>query len=407
MRVLISGAGIAGTTLAYWLAHYGYAVTVVEKAAQPREGGYKIDVRGPAIDVVKRMGVFDAIKAHETGVDRATFVDRRGRRLADMDADLFMFRNGDDLEVMRGTLARILYEATPDTVEYLFGDSVTGIDFDGSGRPTVRFAHSASREFDLIIGADGMHSQVRHLTFGEETQFLKPLGHNVAVLAVTNHLGLDREERLYCEPGRTLELYSTRGQTDARALFLFRSAPTATRGLDDAATKRMLAQAVGDMGWEVPRILSELSTTADFYFDQLATVVMDTWSHGPVALLGDAAHCATPASGQGTSLALVGAYVLAGELAAAHGDHQTAFRRYEEIMRPFAEANQRLADNIRQMVLGSRLMIRAMVLSMRILPKLPVKAVFAKKIQEQLGAAVNGITLPSYQDHVPGAAQLQ
>ncbi|MER7334770.1 MULTISPECIES: FAD-dependent monooxygenase [unclassified Micromonospora] len=394
--VLISGAGIAGTTLAYWLRRHGFIPTVVERAALLRDGGYKVDVRGVALDVIDRMGLLADMQKARTEIRRASFVDAAGSVRASMDGDLFGGRAGEDIEVMRGDLSRMIYGRTQGDVEYILGDTVTGLT-DGPDGVRVSFRHAAPRAFDLVVGADGLHSVTRNLAFGDESRFIRHLGHHVSIFSVPNHLGLDREEVTYPLPGRTALVYSTRQDTAAKAMFLFADPRQAYDRRDVRAQQALLAEAFHDAGWEVPRLLDAMRDAPDFYFDSISQVHLNRWSNGRVTLVGDAAYCASPASGQGTSLALVGAYVLAGELAAADGDHRAAFGRYEERMRGFVEQNQRLGpSNLKGMVMRSQGLIRFQLLMLRLLPHLPGRDRIAGRITENIHRAATAITLPTY-----------
>ncbi len=310
--ILISGASIAGPALAYWLRRYGFNPTVVERAPALREGGYKVDIRGAAVAVAERMGLLAELQRASTDMRGASFVNHAGKRLATMDADLFGGRSGEDVEIMRGDLARILYEATRSDIEYIFDDSITSIT-QGETDVNVTFAHGPARSFDLVVGADGLHSGVRALAFGDESAFIRSLGHYIAIFTVPNYLKLDRWELLYAVPGKTTNVYSTRQDSAAKALFLFAAPPLDYDRRDIGQQKRILAERFAGEGWEVERLLEHMADAPDFYFDAISQVHMGRWSNGRVALVGDASYGPSPASGQGTSLALVGAYVLAGD----------------------------------------------------------------------------------------------
>ncbi|MFI6814186.1 FAD-dependent monooxygenase [Nonomuraea sp. NPDC050328] len=388
MDILISGASIAGTTTAYWLRRYGHTVTVVERAPAIRPGGYKVDIRGAALDVIRRMGLLDQVRAHSTDMRHATHYNRAGKPVAVMDAAIFGGREGEDEEIMRGDLNRLLFDLTRDEVEYVFDDTITAIADDG----TVTFENSAPRVFDVVVGADGVHSTTRRLAFGDESRFAREMGHYVAICSVPNHLGLDREEACHVAPGRTAMVYSTRAATDAKALFLWSSPALDHDRHDVAAQKRLLAEAMSGLGWEVPALLEHVERAEDFYFDSLTRIHLDTWSAGRVVLVGDAAYCASPASGQGTSLALVGAYVLAGELARGDG-----FAGYEREMRAFAEANQKLADtNLKGMVMSSAVAIWISMKVLSLVPRLPMRDAMVERIAGPIREAANGIELKSY-----------
>jgi 2-polyprenyl-6-methoxyphenol hydroxylase-like FAD-dependent oxidoreductase len=340
MRVLISGAGIAGLTVGYWLRRHGFTPTIVERAPSLLTGGYKIDVRGTALQVLERMGIHDAVVAASTDMQGALIVDRNGKVVNEMSGDQFGHRAGGDLEIVRGTLCRILLDRQSDG-EFIFGESVQAISQSPKG-VEVAFAKSSPRAFDLVIGADGLHSHVRALAFGDESRFLRELGLYLCVYTVPNYLNLDRVEMQYTELGRMAQIWSSRGDANAKACFGFAAPNVAVDLRDRAQQQRVLADVYKGIGWEVPRLLEMMPDAPDYYFDVAAQIDMAQWSRDRVVLVGDAGYCASPLSGQGTSLALVGAYVLAGELAAAGGAYQAAFQQYEKQMRPFVGLNQAL-----------------------------------------------------------------
>ncbi|MEV4399551.1 FAD-dependent monooxygenase [Nonomuraea sp. NPDC049607] len=387
-NVLISGASIAGTSLAYWLRRHGFTVTVVERAPAIRTGGYKVDVRGAALDVIRRMGLLDAVTARATGMRVATHYDGKGRPVATMDADLFGGREGEDAEIMRGDLNELLYDLTRDDAEYLFGDSVTAVADDG----LVTFEHAEPRRFDLVVGADGMRSNIRRIAFGADDQYVRDLGYYVSISTVPNTLGLDREEAVHAAPGRTANVYSTRRDGAAKALFMWASQPLSYDHRDVGRQKDLLAEAMTGVEWEVPALLGAVREADDFSFDSVSQVHMDQWSKGRVVLLGDAAYCASPASGQGTSLAIVGAYVLAGELARGGGA-----AGYEREMREFVRVNQELGPaNVRGMVIGSRLALWFQLRMLKLMPHLPGKDKVIERVAGAIHRAATAIRLKSY-----------
>jgi 2-polyprenyl-6-methoxyphenol hydroxylase-like FAD-dependent oxidoreductase len=391
-NILISGASIAGPALAYWLREHGYTVTVVERSPMPRPGGYKIDVRGRAMEVLERMGLADEVRRHHTDMRGGAFLDRKGKTVVEMDGDTVGFREPTDVEVLRGDLARILLAAT-EGVEYVYDDSITALTEDEHG-VAVTFERSLPRRFDLVLGADGLHSVVRALAFGPEERFLRSLGHYVAIFSVPNMLELDRWETIQAEKGRTLNVYSTKQDSQAKAAFMFASEPLDYDRRDTARQQQLLAEVFAPHGWIAPQLLAAMPSAPDFYFDGMSVVEMEHWSTGRIALVGDAAYCPSPASGQGTSLALVGAYVLANELARAGGDHKAAFAAYEQRMRHFVAVNQRQSSNIKRMVAGSRFMLWLNTTMMRLMPYLPGTAKIMEKVRAEIRDAANAVELP-------------
>lgn len=393
--VLISGASIAGPALAYWLRRYGFRPTVVERAPRPRGGGQAVDIRGTAREVVERMGLMDAVRRAHTGVRGMAYVDRHDRVLARMDPDAFGDSGGAiaDLEILRGDLVRILHEATRDGVEYVFDDSIASLRQDDGG-VDVTFERSGSRRFDLVVGADGLHSNVRRLAFGPEDAYVTDLGHRLAIFPATTRLRLDGWEHLYAMPRRLAALYPVGGDGAVRAMFFLAAPPGAGDPGDVQAQKRLVADAFAGEGWEVPRMLEAMWEARDFYFDRASRVHLDRWSRGRVALLGDAAFGGSV--GMGTSMALVGAYALAGELAAARGDHRAAFARYDETLRDYVTACQKpLPGGARGFLPPTRLEIWLRVQMLRVMSRLPLRGKLTGGLQE----TANAVALRDYRDH--------
>jgi 2-polyprenyl-6-methoxyphenol hydroxylase-like FAD-dependent oxidoreductase len=389
-NVLVSGASVAGPSVAYWLARHGFRVTVVETAAAIRDGGYAVDLRAAAVEVASRMGVLQDIRSASTQMGDMWNVDSADRRLATLPAEIF----GGEIEVLRGDLSQILYEHTKAGVEYVFGDSIAALIEDASG-VQVTFESGRSRRFDLVIGADGLHSNTRRLAFGRESDFTEFLGYYLSIFTVPNKLNLDYTGHIYKTPGRIAAMYSARGNTQAKAFFAFSSPMLSYDHRDIAEQKKLLTQAyVGETGWEVPWLLGELTQTPDFYFDSTSQVHLDRYSRGRVVLLGDAAYCASPLSGQGTGLAIVGAYVLAGELAAANGDHVAGFDRYERQMRGYVAACQKLAVSAGPQLVPPNPFQNWMInQSLRILPYTPWKGAITAPPRK----AANAIELKTYE----------
>jgi 2-polyprenyl-6-methoxyphenol hydroxylase-like FAD-dependent oxidoreductase len=333
-QVLISGASVAGPTLAYWLRRHGFTPTVVERTPALRAGlgGHAVDLFGPSVDVAEWAGILPQVLAARTRTELIS-IERPGRPTIELDVSRVVAGiAARHVEIMRGELASILYEATRHDVEYRFGDSIRTLDQDGGG-VEVAFEHGPPRRFDLVVGCDGLHSNVRRLVFGEEPGYRHYLGGYLGVFTLSNYRGLDGRMVAWNAPGRAAAMYPVRQTGQARALFLFRAAEELRYDHGDLeAERRLLRERFPEPVWELPRILSELEAAPDYYFDSISQIRMPTWSRGRVTLAGDAGYSPGPAVGGGTALAVVGAFVLAGELAAAAGDPARAFVGYERAM---------------------------------------------------------------------------
>ncbi|RJL32613.1 FAD-dependent monooxygenase [Bailinhaonella thermotolerans] len=320
-KILISGAGIGGLALAHWLARYGHAVTVVEKAPAMRPGGQAVDFKGAAhLTVLERMGILEDVRRHATGGADLYFVDADGRRLGVMPGEF----TGGDLEILRGDLARLLHDRVRDRADVVFGDSITSLAETPDG-VRATFERAAPGAYDLVVGADGIHSNVRRLVFGPERDYVRHQGHYYALAGLDRDFGPDG--LMYNEPGRLVSV----GGNKAPAFFVFASPELEYDRYDPEAQIAILTRAYAGMGWRTAEVVEALQGTRDVYLDSISRVHMEEYTRGRVALLGDAGYGNT-LGGFGSGLALVGAYVLAGELAAAGGDHRAAFRRYQEIL---------------------------------------------------------------------------
>ncbi|MGW5675428.1 FAD-dependent monooxygenase [Streptomyces sp. NPDC003860] len=342
--VLISGASIAGPALAYWLHRSGFTVTVVEKAGALRSGGYPIDIRGTALEVVRRMGILPQLRDAHVESRRCTFLDADGATIASVNPHAVAGGvEGQDLEVRRGDLATALYELVRDDVEFLFGNSVAALTQSAHG-VDVTFHRGQHRTFDLVVGADGMHSATRETLFGPEARFHRYLDYCFAIFTMPNTLGLSHEVVLWNTPGKAAALYAV-GDTDELHAFLNFHQPEpplhALRNPD--AQRDLLATTFAGAGWEIPRLVDAVHDADDLFFDTVGQIRMPRWSNGRVALAGDAAHAPSFLTGQGSSLALAGAYVLANALATER-DHTAAFAAYERGAREFVTVNQELVD---------------------------------------------------------------
>lgn len=328
-RVLISGASIAGPALAFWLHRYGFDVTVVEKAHEIRTGGQAVDFKGPTHrTVLARMGILDAVQAASVEDNDGTIVNTAGRKIGVVPGAFA----GGEINIPRGDLARILYDLTSESCEYVFGDSMRSLVETENG-VDVTFEHGAPRTFDLVIGADGIHSNVRTLAFGPERDYVSHLGYYY-VLA---DLDAGDDDVLYNEPGRMVGI----GGSKAPAFFVFRSDPLPATGDDVDAQKQQLINAYQGGRWRIPELIAKIPDATDFYMDSISRVTMNHYTTGRVALLGDSAY-GNALGGFGTGLAVVGAYVLAGELHRADGDATAGFDHYEAKFRQYASVSQKI-----------------------------------------------------------------
>ncbi|KAL1310784.1 hypothetical protein AAFC00_001029 [Neodothiora populina] len=343
-KVLISGAGIAGPTLAFWLNRAGIETTIVERAPSVPTAGQQIDIRGPAREVIKRMGLEDVIRSKTTDERGLAFIDSTGKTRAAYGVDA---SGGDsfssDIEILRGDLASIFYEATKDTTEYKFGDTIAELHQSNDG-VEVHFASGASQRFDLVIAADGMRSTTRKITFDSDDS-LKHLGMYTCYFTIPANDTDGEWAKWYNAPGRRCILARPDGHGSLRTyLSVMSGAAAHYHELDTNGQKRLMREIFSDAGWESERILDSMDAATDFYMQDIAQVKMPSWSRDRVALLGDAAYCPSPISGMGTSVAMEGAYVLAGEIARHRDneDHTKGLQAYERKMRPRIEKAQEL-----------------------------------------------------------------
>jgi 2-polyprenyl-6-methoxyphenol hydroxylase-like FAD-dependent oxidoreductase len=399
--VLISGASVAGPTLAYWLCRSGFTPTVVERTPALRAGlgGHAVDLFGASVDVAERMGILPKVLAARTRTERIC-LERPGKPPIELDVGRLVAGISErHVEVMRGELTSILYEATRDDVEYRFGDSIRTLDQDGDG-VEVTFEQGGPRRFGLVVGADGLHSGVRRLVFGEEERFRHYLGGYLGVFSLPNYRGLDGRMVAYSAPGRTAAMYPVRQTGQARALFLFRAAAELRYDHHDLdQQRRLLREAFAEHAWELPRLLAELEHASDFYFDSISQVRMPSWSSGRVTLVGDAGYCPAPAVGGGTALAVIGAYVLAGELRAAGGDPARAFPGYERELAELVRRSRSIGPTVMKTLIPRRpLEVWLTTQVLRLVPRLP--AALQRRLsafQGRPARALSAATLKQYE----------
>jgi 2-polyprenyl-6-methoxyphenol hydroxylase-like FAD-dependent oxidoreductase len=343
-RALVSGASIAGPALGYWLTRNGWSVTLVERSAHVRGGGYPIDLRGTAVQVAKRMGIYDDVRRHQVGRRSTRILNRSGRRIATMDlsAELLNDEATGDVELPRGDLAKVLYELTRDRVDYVFNESVATVT-PHENRVDVTFVSGRSDSFDIVVGADGIHSTTRRLVFGPEADYIKHLGAIVAIWDMDEAELSPCTGTMYSIPGCTA-MHMRENTGPARGFMAFIVDDPGAVDLDDTKSAPRLARQAFD-GHLIPvvqQLLADLEHTDDVFYDTVSQIHIDSWHRGRVVLVGDSAYAPSFLSGQGTSIALIGAFVLASELVASP-DPEMAFTAYEAKIREFVERNQAIA----------------------------------------------------------------
>lgn len=391
LRILISGASIAGPAAALLLARQGHHVTVVERAPSLRAGGQTVDLRGAGRTVIDRLGLGPASTVRLLDQRGIVKVDGRGRRGARMPVEAF---GGNGVvsthEILRGDLAEVLVGAVPADVEYLWDDTVTAIEQDGEVAH-VTFETAAPREFDLVIGADGLGSAVRRTAFGPDAGALEPIGLRYAWFTAT----IDEDTRGWylmhtARRGRVVSVRPSRTDGTVKAGLAIRGTDAHRLGREEQFA--LFEREFADIGWVTPQLLRAMRTADDWAYQDLAQVKLDGWTRGRVALLGDAGYCPTPLTGLGTTLALVGAYVLAGELGRADGEVATALARYDAVMRPFvAKAQELPPGSPAGFAPMGRIGVALGDLTYRTATTWPMRLIWAAQF-----AKADGIDLPAY-----------
>ncbi len=376
-KILISGAGIAGFTLAYWLKQRGFSPTIIEKHPYARGGGYKVDVRGAALEVAKRTGIYQALLEANVNLVCSKFVTS-DQKIFEFDGDILGNSSEGEIEINRWDLAQILSKKVGE-IEIIYGDSITNID-----EKMVHFEQIEPREFDIVVGADGQYSNVRRLAFGEDATFLKRYGIQFCVFPIPNVFELERCEIVYFDKGKLATAYAVGNHSYACLAFKSEEGMLPMDNLHAVFETQFHG-----LAWEVPRLVSLMKESDACYFNSIAQVRMPYWSQGRIVLIGDAAYSC---QGMGTSLAMVGAYVLAREIDESNGDYTLAFAKYEKNMRRFVEAAQGLAEENQQAFTESSLRIKFQLYLMKILPQKIIQY-FTDKGKRQMKEVANGLIL--------------
>lgn len=393
--VLIAGASIAGPVLAYWLNKFGFEVSIVERAPSLRLGGQSIDVNGPARKVAEWMVIRDEIKAANTGEVGTHWVDKNNEVTASFPKEGAASLT-QELEIVRGDLVEILCNLTKDSVEYIFDDQIESLEQD-KHEAQVRFASGRSESYDLVIAADGIRSHTRQLMFGDEPEF-KYLGMCTAYLTIEKAETDTNWARWYTADDSRMLLLRPDRQGTTRASINFLLPEDEYYKLDKSDHKRLLLERLDGAGWEAPRLAREVERSDDLYFDGIGQIKAPRWSSGRFAMVGDAAYCPAPISGKGATLAMVGAYILAGELA-RHDHYRDGFEAYESVMRPYVESVQDLPPGVPRLAYPKTAIGVSIVNTvMGIIASEPVQKVagiFSKSEPEE-EEMMNGKPLPEY-----------
>ncbi|WP_327111733.1 FAD-dependent monooxygenase [Nocardia sp. NBC_01730] len=395
-RVLVAGGGIGGNAVALQLLRANIPVTVVERAAAPRPGGQAVDLRGPSREVAERMGLMPGIRDYQLDERGMRYVDAEGREILRMSAETFQGKGTvAEIEITRGDLNQVLLDlvAAEGGVDYRYGEWITEIRQDDAGAD-VTFASGAAERFDIVIGADGLHSATRRMAFGPEERFATYLGGYMSFFTLARPKDLEPHWfTMHSLVGATgLGLRPDADPATCKALVVLRCPADPALRRDITAQQNLIRERLAGGGWESARIIAAMADAPDFYFDELARIDMPTWVGGQVTLLGDAGYCGSPLTGQGTAMALVGAYVLAGEIATHAGEPKHALARYEEVLRPFVKTAQELPPGgLKAMTPRSRFGIRAGQTVSKLMTSKPMRPVMMKML-----AKTESYDLPDY-----------
>ncbi|MCF0055564.1 FAD-dependent monooxygenase [Dyadobacter sp. CY356] len=346
--VLISGASMAGLSAAWWMNKLGYKVTVVEMANEPRTAGGAVDIKDAAIEAVKRMGIFEELKAHQLNVELIEFKNARditegSISLTNEGAEL----PDDEIEVERDLFVGIIFDKIKNDVEFIFNDSITAL-IETKDDIEVTFKNGVKRSFDLVLGCDGLHSTVRRISFGHETEYTHNLGAYFSLTILNQLLIKQKTMQMYNVPDKAIMLNAYKNKTDI--IFCFNSEKEIPYDYRDKEQQRkIILEQFAGQSWRTEALLEVIKNADDFYFDKFCQIKMPSWTKGRVALVGDAGYCASPAAGMGASLSVIGATTLADALEKHSGNFELAFQDYNQSLRPFIEEVQAGAEsNVRE-----------------------------------------------------------
>ncbi|MBB5916313.1 2-polyprenyl-6-methoxyphenol hydroxylase-like FAD-dependent oxidoreductase [Nocardia transvalensis] len=396
-RVLVSGGGIAGNAVALQLLRAGIPVTVVERAATPRPGGQAVDLRGPSREVAERMGLMPGIRKYQLHELGMCYVDAAGREFASMPMEMFDGKGPvAEIEITRGDLNQVLLDALTAAggdLDYRYGEWIEALRQDDSG-VEVTFGSGRTERFDVVVGADGVHSATRRLAFGPEERFATFLGGYMAFFTVPTPPDVRPGWfALHAVPSAAVGIRPDGDPSTSKAIITLRTDANPALRRDVSAQRQLVRDMLAPAGWHAPMVLEEMRSTPDFYFDELARIDMPTLSAGRVTLAGDAGYCGSPMTGMGTAMALVGAYILAGEIAATPADVPAALARYEEKVTPFLdEAKQLPGGGIKMMLPHSRIGAAAARTAARVMMSRPLRPVMMKAMFSK----TDSYELPAY-----------